>query len=175
MEDRRSAYPTKDTPQHNILDGPNMRTESDPIHVVHKRYWLLLVVAVVIIGLYSFYMPASMMTALHYDKQEGHFSYVILDSSFETAAELPREQATSLNAEAVTVLNSYSTAHMLQQDAVFDSENAIVVYPDEDTNYALYATPDASYIFAIDKSKFRYQVKDDGQFYQLLFTSLGAK
>lgn len=175
MEDRRSAYPTKDTPEHNIFDGPVTRTENDPIHDVHRRYWMMLVVGVVCVGLYFFYTPASMTSALHCNQQETAFSYVIADGAYDTAADLPSTEAAALNAEAVDILKSYSTSHMLQQDAVFDSENAIVIYPDEDTNYALYATPDVSYVFALDKSKFRYQVKDDGNFYQLLEDALQLK
>ena len=53
MEDRRAAFPTHDEPHHNILDSPNMPTHNDPINVVHKRYWALLAVAVLGIGLFS--------------------------------------------------------------------------------------------------------------------------
>ena len=47
MEDRRSAFPGKDyePEEHNILDGPYVRTENEPIHVVHKRYWAFLFTA----------------------------------------------------------------------------------------------------------------------------------
>lgn len=57
--------------------------------------------------------------------------------------------------------------HILQQDAVFEP-GAIVVYPDEDTNYALYAAPDGAYVFALDKNKFRYRVQDGADLYQIL-------
>lgn len=175
MEDRRSAFPGKDyaadyEPQHNILDGPYMRTENDPINTVHKRYWALLAVAVVCIGLFSFYAPVSMMAALHCDKDETSFVYIPVEDGMTA----PRAQAKTLDAAAVDVLKACSAAHMMQQNAVFDSENAIFIYPAEDTNYALYATEDAAYVYAIDMEKFRYQVKDDnGALYQALLEAIG--
>ena len=44
MEDRRAAYPTKDTPDmppdagRSAIDSPAMRAENDSIHNVHRRY-----------------------------------------------------------------------------------------------------------------------------------------
>ena len=78
MEDRRAAFPTHDEPHHNILDGPNMPTHSDPINVVHKRYWALLAVAVVGIGLFSFYSPVRMVAALHCSAEKPNFSYALV-------------------------------------------------------------------------------------------------
>lgn len=174
MEDRRSAFPGKDyepdcEPQHNILDGPYMRTENESIDVVHKRYWALLVVAVICIGLFSFYAPTSMMQALHCDKDETSFVYTLVEDS----AAFSRDQSKPLNAAAVDVLKARSASHMMQQDAVFDSDHAIVVYPAEDTDYALYATEEAAYVFAIGQEKFRYQIKgDDGALYQALLETI---
>ena len=85
-----------------------------------------------------------------------------------------RDSVQPLSDTAAAVLEDYSASHILQQDAVFDSAEAIVIYPAEDTNYALYATPEASYVFAVDKEKFRYQIRDDGTFYQTLYTALNT-
>ena len=63
---------------------------------------------------------------------------------------------TVLPENAVPVLKSYSTAHITQQNAVFD-DTGILICPQEPTNYALYAAKDISYIFALDKAKFRYR------------------
>ena len=170
MEDRRSAFPGKDyePEEHNILDGPYVRTENEPIHVVHKRYWALLVAAVVIIALFSFYSPASMTGALHCSSDETQFVYATASDNFS------RAQAQPLNQAATEILLSYSTSHMLQQEAVFDVQDAIVIYPAEDTNYALYATPEASYIFAVDQNKYRYRVNDDGTFYETLTAAING-
>lgn len=164
MEDRRAAFPTHDPePEHNILDGSYMRTENDPIEVVHKRYWALLVVGVLCIGLFSFYSPVGMMRALHCDKTETDFVYILSDGDAISA-----NQATELSAEGVTALKGCSTTHMVQKDADF-SAPGIFVYPAENTNYALYATENAAYVFAVDQEKYRYQVKDDnGALYQAL-------
>ena len=86
MEDRRAAYPTKDTPDmppdagRSAIDSPAMRAENDSIHNVHRRYWMLLVIGVVCVGLYSFYAPVSMTSALHCaNGQNVSFSYLILE------------------------------------------------------------------------------------------------
>ena len=86
MEDRRAAFPTHDEPHHNILDGPNIPTHSDPINVVHKRYWALLAVAVVGIGLFSFYSPVRMVAALHCSAEKPNFSYALVH---DAAAPVP--------------------------------------------------------------------------------------
>ena len=171
MEDRRSAFPGKDyeADDHNILDGPYVRTENEPIHVVHKRYWALLAVGVVAIGCVSFYSPASMTSALHCSSDETQFVYATAADDFSRAAAQP------LNQEAVEVLTSYSTAHMLQQEASLDAADAIVIYPAEDTNYALYASSEGSYVFALDQNKYRYSVKDDGSFYASLSAAIGEE
>ncbi len=189
MEDRRSSFPTHDsTPQPNILDGFHMRTKNASIEVVHKRYYILLVIGVILVGAISFYAPTGMMRALHCEKDETHFTYTIL--SKDALSDASTEKITSIldgsiNAEstcpqgilpedAVSVLKSYSTAHMIQQDAVFDKDG-ILIYPEDATNYALYATKDASYVFALDKAKFRYHVKDDGAFYDSLLDIIQSK
>lgn len=164
MEDRRAAFPTHDEPHHNILDGPNMPTHSDPINVVHRRYWALLAVAVVGIGLFSFYSPVRMVAALHCSAEKPNFSYALVH---DAAAPVPPEAALPLSAEASDALQKARANHILQQDAVFEP-GAIVVYPDEDTNYALYAAPDGAYVFALDKNKFRYRVQDGADLYQIL-------
>lgn len=180
MEDRRAAYPTKDTPDmppdagRSAIDSPVMRAENDSIHNVHRRYWMLLVIGVVCVGLYSFYAPVSMTSALHCaNGQNVSFSYLILEEDCISAAALPaRAEALPLNAEAEAVLTARSASHMLQQDAVFEG-GAIVVYPSENTNYALYVSESGSYVFAEDDSKFRFQVKDDsGDLYSLLSAAL---
>lgn len=175
MEDRRSAFPGKDyEPEHNILDGPHMRTESDPINVVHKRYWALLAVGVLVIGLFSFYAPASMMAALHCGKDETAFVYTCLDGG--ASPDRNSADLAPLPAAAVEVLRGSSTAHMLQTDLTPDTRQAIVIYPAEDTNYGLYITPADAYVFAADQGKARYRVKDeDGVLYQRLSAALGAQ
>lgn len=164
MEDRRAAFPTHDEPQHNILDGPNMPTHNDPINVVHKRYWALLAVAVLGIGLFSFYSPVGMTSALHCSAENAGFSYVLVH---DAGIFLSPGEAVPLSAEATEALQRTRTNHMLQQNAVFEA-GAIVVYPDEDTNYALYAAPEGAYVFALDKNKFRYRVQDGAALYQIL-------
>ena len=89
MEDRRAAFPTHDEPHHNILDGPNMPTHSDPINVVHKRYWALLAVAVVGIGLFSFYSPVRMVAALHCSAEKPNFSYALVHDAADPVAPHP--------------------------------------------------------------------------------------
>lgn len=164
MENRRAAFPTHDPePDHNILDGPYMRTESEPIEVVHKRYWALLVVGVLCIGLFSFYAPVNMMRALHCEKSETDFLYLVSDGG---AA--PAEQGAPLSENGVAALKACSTAHIMQQDADF-SAPGIFVFPAETTNYALYATENTAYVYAVDQEKFRYQVRgDDGALYRAL-------
>ena len=164
MDDRRAAFPTHDAPvEHSILDGPHMRTENDPINVVHKRYWALLIVGTLCIGLFSFYAPVGMMRALHCDRNETDFNY-----SFSAGGIAPPAHTSPLNAEGVAALKGCSTAHMMQKDADF-SAPGIFVYPAEDTNYALYATDSAAYVFAVDQEKYRYIVKNDnGALYQAL-------
>ena len=95
MEDRRAAYPTKDTPDmppdagRSAIDSPVMRAENDSIHNVHRRYWMLLVIGVVCVGLYSFYAPVSMTSALHCaNGQNVSFSYLILEEDCISAAAL---------------------------------------------------------------------------------------
>ena len=170
MQDRRSAFPGHDDPlPRSAIDSPTYtRTENNPIHLVHKRYWALLVVAVAALGLYSFYTPVSIPNALHCDKTGAGYFYAL------TGGVPSRDSVQPLSDTAAAVLEDYSAFHILQQDAVFDSAEAIVIYPAEDTNYALYATPEASYVFAVDKEKFRYQIRDDGTFYQTLYTALNT-
>ena len=77
-----------------------------------------------------------------------------------------------MSRRTAAVLTARSASHMLQQDAVFEG-GAIVVYPSENTNYALYVSESGSYVFAEDDSKFRFQVKDDsGDLYSLLSAAL---
>lgn len=168
MEDRRAAFPTHDpAPEHNILDGPAMRTENAPIDVVHKRYLALLIVGVICIGLFSFYSPVRMMRALHCDQKETDFVYSLSGGGIAAPA-----QGAALGAEGVTALKARSTAHMVQKDADF-SAPGIFVYPVEATNYALYATEDGAWVFAVDQEKLRYQVKeDDGALYQALLDTI---
>lgn len=168
MEDRRAAFPTHDpAPDHNILDGPAMRTENAPIDVVHKRYLALLIVGVICIGLFSFYSPVRMMRAMHCDKKETDFVYCISDGGIAAPV-----QGTALDAEGVTALKECSTAHIVQKDADF-SAPGIFVYPVEATNYALYATEDGAWVFAVDQEKIRYQVKEDnGALYQALLNTM---
>ena len=174
MEDRRSAFPGKDYEQeHNILDSPHMRTENDPINVVHKRYWALLVVGVLCIGLFSFYAPASMAAALHCSKEETAFVYMTVNGGAIPAR--TETELTPLPDAAVDVLHSHTTAHMIQAPLVSDAGPALVIYPAEDTNYGLYVSEHDAYVFAIDKYKARYRVKDEnGAFYELLCAALGS-
>ena len=130
---------------------------------------LILAVGVVAIGCVSFYSPASMTSALHCSSDETQFVYATAADDFSRAAAQP------LNQEAVEVLTSYSTAHMLQQEASLDAADAIVIYPAEDTNYALYASSEGSYVFALDQNKYRYSVKDDGSFYASLSAAIGEE
>ena len=182
MEDRRSSFPTHDsTPEPNILDGVYVRTENAPLEVIHKRYYILLLIGIILVGAFSFYAPTGMMRALHCEKRETNFIYTILSEdalSQMSATDITdflqgiETQSTHLTKtvlpeNAVPVLKSYSTAHMTQQNAVFD-DTGILICPQEPTNYALYAAKDISYIFALDKAKFRYQVRDDGTFYAAL-------
>ena len=174
MEDRRSAFPGKDDyePAHNILDGPHMRTESDPINVVHKRYWALLAAGVLLIGLFSFYAPASMTAALHCAKDETAFVYTVLDGG---AAPIRNDAGLApLPAAAVEILRTRTTSHMLQADLTLGTGQAILIYPAEDTNYGLYVTETHAYVFACEQGKARYRVKDEnGDLYQLLCASAG--
>lgn len=172
MEDRRNAFPGKDDPpEHNILDGPHMRTENDPINVVHKRYWALLAVGVLCVGLFSFYAPASMTAALHCSRDETSFIYAYLDGSFVPARN--EIELTPLPEAAADVLRSHTTAHMIQADLAPDAGPALVIYPAEDTNYGLYVSEHEAYVFAADKYKARYRVKDeDGTFYGQLCSAL---
>lgn len=175
MQDRRSAFPgrepaTEAENNRSILDAPFFRKENAPIEFVHKRYLILLLVGTIAVGAFSFFSPCNMMRALQYDKQETAFTYAMIDGSYETAADLPAATE-PLPIDAVSVLKSYSTSHILQEDAVFNGE-AILIYPAESTNYALYVTKETSYVFAIDRSKFRYTVTDDGTFYEAISAAL---
>lgn len=172
MEDRRNAFPGKDDPpEHNILDGPHMRTENDPINVVHKRYWALLAVGVLCVGLFSFYTPASMTAALHCSKDETAFVYMTINGGAIPAR--TEIELTPLPETAVDVLRSHTTSHMLQTALAPDVGPALVIYPAEDTNYGLYVTENEAYVFAVDKYKARYRVKDeDGTFYRQLCGAL---
>ena len=79
MEDRRSSFPTHDsTPEPNILDGVYVRTENAPLEVIHKRYYILLLIGIILVGAFSFYAPTGMMRALHCEKRETNFIYTIL-------------------------------------------------------------------------------------------------
>ncbi len=170
MENRRAAFPTHDPePDHNILDGPYMRTENEPIEVVHKRYWALLVVGILCIGLFSFYAPVNMMRALHCEKTETDFIYMVSDGGAVSA-----DHGVPLSDDGVTALKACSTAHIMQQDADF-SAPGIFIFPAEATNYALYATENTAYVYAVDQEKFRYQVRDDGgALYRALLEIHGA-
>lgn len=161
MADRRAAFPSHDPApdnERNILDGFWMRTENEPIEVVHKRYYILLVVGVILVGAASFLSPVGMMRALHCEKNCTEFTYsIVSDSTAADARVLPQE--------AVALMKEHSTAHILQKDAVLDADG-IVIYPQSETNYALYITQEEAFVFATDQNKFRYKVKDDGTLYQ---------
>ena len=101
---------------------------------------------------------------MHCSAEKPNFSYALVH---DAAAPVPPEAALPLSAEASDALQKARANHILQQDAVFEP-GAIVVYPDEDTNYALYAAPDGAYVFALDKNKFRYRVQDGADLYQIL-------
>lgn len=176
MNDRRAAFPSHDPApqseghnqnQRNILDGFWTRTENEPIEEVHRRYYILLVIGVILVGAVSFVSPVRMMRALHCDKDYAEFTYSIV------SAGAPAEE-TVLPQEAVALIKEYSTAHIVQKDAVFDADG-IVIYPQEDTNYALYLTQEESFVYATDRNKFRYQVKDDGALYQAVLDCIESK
>ncbi len=169
MEDRRAAFPTHDAPaDHNILDGPYMRTENDPINVVHKRYWALLVVGVLCIGLFSFYAPVGIYNALHCDKDTANFVFSLSEGGMDDLS-----GGAALNVDAVSILTDLRLSHMMQQDADV-SAPGIFVYPAEDTNYVLYAGEQGAYVLAADQMKFRYRVKDDnGALYHKLLEATG--
>ena len=185
MEDRRSSFPTRDTePEPNILDGFHMRTENEPLEVVHKRYFILLVVGVLLIGFASFYAPVGMMRALHCPKDQTAFTAAVVETADgadapltahalalpEDGTEFTIRQAAP-SSEVVALMKDHSTAHILQQDAVFNT-GGIFIYPDTDSNYALYAAEEGSYIFALDKLKARYVIRDNESFYPALLQAM---
>lgn len=167
MDDRRASFPTHDSaPQveHNILDGSWIRTENEPIEVVHKRYYLLLVVGVLLVGAASYLSPVGMMRALHCDKNCTEFTYSMVSN------EAPADSA-GLPEEAVALLKNCSTSHMIQKDAVFGT-GGILIYPQEETNYALYLAEDSAFVYATDQNKFRYQVKNSADLYEAVLACL---
>ena len=159
---------TNNTVEHNILDGPYLRTSNESMDVIHHRYWLLLVVGAVILGLISFYSPVPMASALHCHNDETDFVYAEVSGPFEDAAKLDRSDFSPLTGEALTILTGRTTSHMMQTDATYPAQEAIVVLPAEDTNYGLYAAAEGSFVFAIDANKFRYSVKENETFYPAL-------
>lgn len=165
MNDRRAAFPGRETrtTEYNQLDGPYMRKEHAPIQEIHRRYYILLVIGVIAIALFSFYMPVSVQAALHCPRNETSYVYTVYDAPSVGNA-VPRREDMTLQPvpnDAVELLVGVRASHMIQRDFTWDDAGGVVLYPAEDTDYALYLSADGAYVYAVGSGKVRYRLNDE--------------
>ena len=142
MEEERSASPR--SPQ-----------EAD-MSEIHRRYFLVLVVIVIFAGVFSYSTPAAVYRMLHaHEDGLSPMTYsVVSDGAPGGSAALPDNVGTLIAGAKCT--------HMVQKDAEM-ADGSIIVYPAEQTGYALVFLPDGEgYVYAEDAGKFRGKVTDDG-------------
>lgn len=120
---------------------------------IHRKYWLVLLIIVFCVGIFSYQAPISMAKALHSTADEIHFT-------IGTADETGSAPLVNLSDELTETLLRQKCNHMVQKDADIGNGD-IVIHPDEDSGYAIVFFSDGTgYVYATDAMKLRCAIVD---------------